>query len=97
VLAEKGIDTNHQSQPLTEDLLEWADLILTMTCSHKEMIKLFHRHVSDYLFTLKEYVDPESLDLDIDDPFGGPIEAYRQTAEQIERCLDDLTRKLTEA
>ncbi|MFC0471703.1 low molecular weight protein arginine phosphatase [Halalkalibacter kiskunsagensis] len=97
VLAEKGIDANHLSSPLTEDLLDWADVILTMTTSHKEMIKLFHPHVSEYLFTLKEFVDPLAHNLDIDDPFGGPIEAYRQTAEQIERCLDDLTQKLTES
>ncbi|WP_332692023.1 low molecular weight protein arginine phosphatase [Halalkalibacter lacteus] len=96
VLAEKGIGSNHLSKPLTEDLLDWADIILTMTNAHKEMIKLFYPHVSEYLFTLKEYVDPLANNLDIDDPFGGPIEAYRQTAEQIECCLDDLTQKLSD-
>ncbi|MDT8860443.1 low molecular weight protein arginine phosphatase [Alkalihalobacillus sp. MEB130] len=96
VLAEKGIVAKHEAQPVTEELLEWADVILTMTVSHKEMIRVFYPHVIDKLFTLKEYVDPATNDLDIDDPIGGPIEAYRQTAEQIEQCLKTVTKKITE-
>ncbi|MCL7747917.1 low molecular weight protein arginine phosphatase [Halalkalibacter alkaliphilus] len=96
VLAEKGISAEHASQLVTEELLDWADVILTMTTSHKEMIKVFYPHVNEKLFTLKEFVDPHSYDLDIADPIGGPIDSYRQTAEQIEQCLDIVTKKLTE-
>jgi protein-tyrosine phosphatase len=96
VLSEKGIEANHRSQLVTEELLEWADLILTMTSSHKQMIQTFYPHVKEYLFTLKEYVDPYTQNPDIADPIGGPIEAYRQTASEIEDSLDELTKKLTE-
>ncbi|GAE27224.1 low molecular weight protein tyrosine phosphatase [Halalkalibacter wakoensis JCM 9140] len=96
VLAEKGIEFDHLSQPVTDELLHWADIVLTMTNSHKEMIKIFYPHVNEKLFTLKEYVDPQSDDIDIADPIGGPIEAYRQTAEQIEQCLKKASHKFTE-
>ncbi|ARK32756.1 low molecular weight protein arginine phosphatase [Halalkalibacter krulwichiae] len=98
VLAEKGIDTaeEHRAQHVTEELLEWADLILTMTHSHKQMLQTFYPHVSDYLFTLKEFVDPDVGHFDIADPIGGPIEAYRQTAVEIEESLTRLTKKLKE-
>ncbi len=96
VLSELGIVENHRSKHVTEELLEWADLVLTMTSSHKQMIQTFFPQVSEYLFTLKEYVDPNTPNPDIADPIGGPIEAYRQTAKEIEASLDGLTRKIKE-
>ncbi len=96
VLSELGIAENHLSQHVTEELLEWANLVLTMTGSHKQMIQTFFPQVSEYLFTLKEYVDPSTQNPDIADPIGGPIEAYRQTAKEIEESLHILTRKIRE-
>lgn len=56
VLKDKGIDLIHQSQPVTARLLNWADLVLTMTTRHKQSIILQYPNFSDKLFTLKEYV-----------------------------------------
>lgn len=97
VLAEKGISHDHQSQQVTPELLQWADVVLTMTKSHKDMISLLFPEMGEHISTLKEFVDPETEEPDIGDPIGGPIEAYRQTAKQIEECLDELTRKLAES
>ncbi len=56
VLKEKGIDlSEHQSRPITEELLKEADLILTMTRSHKESLLQLEPGVGDKVFTLKEY------------------------------------------
>lgn len=96
VLSELGIAEDHRSQHVTEELLEWADLILTMTSSHKQMIQTFFPQVNGYLYTLKEFVDPFTQSPDIADPIGGPIEAYRQTAKEIEASLDVLTKKIKE-
>lgn len=97
VLAEKGIGHDHQSQSVSQELLEWADVVLTMTHAHKNMIQLLFPEMSEHTFTLKEFIDPSTEDKDIVDPFGGPIEAYQQTAEQIEACLDELMRKIAES
>ena len=97
VLAEKGISHAHFSQSISKELLRWADVVLTMTKAHKNMIQLLFPEMSEHIYTLKEFVDPLASEHDIDDPIGGPVEAYRQTAEQIEDCLDELIRKLAES
>ncbi|MBM7571274.1 low molecular weight protein arginine phosphatase [Aquibacillus albus] len=56
VLREQGILFDHASQPVTVDLLNWADLILTMTTQHKQALALQYPTITDKLFTLKEYV-----------------------------------------
>ncbi|WP_035662223.1 low molecular weight protein arginine phosphatase [Halalkalibacter akibai] len=96
VLAEMGLEENHSSKHVTEELLDWADLVLTMTNSHKQMLQTFFPQVKGYLYTLKEFVNPNGANLDIADPIGGPIEAYRQTAAEIEESLDILVKKLSE-
>lgn len=55
-LQEIGISLNHTSQPVTNHLLDWADLVLTMTTGHKQSLILQHPHDQDKYFTLKEYV-----------------------------------------
>ncbi|WP_226036295.1 low molecular weight protein arginine phosphatase [Aquibacillus saliphilus] len=62
VLNQKGISFNHQSQPVTTQLLEWADLIFTMTSSHKQALALQYPTVHDKLFTFKEYIHQEDND-----------------------------------
>ncbi|SET23880.1 protein-tyrosine phosphatase [Salinibacillus kushneri] len=63
VLSENGINLNHQSQPLTPQLVEWADLILTMTSNHKQSIIMQYSEAEDKVFTLKEYVDENQLEI----------------------------------
>lgn len=56
VLKEVGISLDHASQPVTNQLLNWADLVLTMTTGHKHSLILHHPNFQDKYFTLKEYV-----------------------------------------
>lgn len=57
VLKEQGILDNMSSSALSRELLEWADLILTMTTGHKQhAIGRFPEHI-DKIYTLKEYVE----------------------------------------
>lgn len=94
VLAEIKMTSDHKSQLVSEELLTWADLILTMTESHKQVIRNLFPHVSDRIYTLIEYVQPEAGNYDISDPFGGSVDEYRQTSEEIERYVDEVIRKL---
>ncbi len=59
VLTEKGIPCRHQSQPVTPELIQWADLILTMTVDHKQALHMQFPDCVDKIQTLKEYVDEE--------------------------------------
>ncbi|WP_368503081.1 low molecular weight protein arginine phosphatase [Alkalihalophilus sp. As8PL] len=94
VLEDKGIQHSHQSQPVTNDLLEWADVILTMTSGHKELVSSQFSEYQDKVHTLKEYVGIPSQRADISDPFGGLYEEYVRTADDIEECLDALEKQL---
>ncbi|MFC3039617.1 low molecular weight protein arginine phosphatase [Virgibacillus xinjiangensis] len=55
-LKEKGVDAEHLSQPVTSKLLQWADIVLTMTTQHKQSLIMEYPNFQDKYFTLKEYV-----------------------------------------
>ncbi|MGP4038901.1 low molecular weight protein arginine phosphatase [Gracilibacillus sp. D59] len=59
VLKQQGISCEHKSQPVTEDLIKWADVVLTMTQNHRDLLKQSYQEDSDKIFTLKEYADPQ--------------------------------------
>ncbi|MCD8502199.1 MAG: low molecular weight protein arginine phosphatase [Bacillaceae bacterium] len=162
ILAEKEIELDHQSTKVNEQLMEWADLVLTLTTSHKSLILQTFPQYIDKVFTLKEYVynnetiektnqmlqhhyslveikrakfiaehketieqckshsntkeldklteqfqellkpdlekikelEEEVPSFDIQDPFGGSLEVYRQTSKEIEQAIDKLIKKL---
>lgn len=63
ILREKGFQGVLKANALTGEMVDWADLILTMTMNHKQhVLQRFPRAVGK-TFTLKEYVedDPERL------------------------------------
>ncbi|TSB44758.1 low molecular weight protein arginine phosphatase [Alkalicoccobacillus porphyridii] len=91
VLNRKGIHHRHVSQSVTPELLEWADIVLTMTRSHKEMLTIHHASVTDKVFTLKEFTAAGG---DIADPVGGPQQEYDQVAAELEKCVNDLLKKI---
>lgn len=94
LLEEKGVAAKHSSQSVTDELMHWADLILTMTTSHKLRLLQQFPYKADHIFTLKEYVDPSGSSLDISDPFGGDLEVYRSTLQELEQLLEPLLEKL---
>ena len=56
VMKERGLDLSaHQSTQLTEELTDWADLILTMTWSHKQQLLSVFPQAIDKTYTLGEY------------------------------------------
>lgn len=56
VLQEKDYILNHQTASVKQELLEWADLILTMTDRHKQTLAVQYPDYQEKYFTLKEYV-----------------------------------------
>lgn len=93
ILRERGVELDHASQPVTPELVEWADLILTMTYSHKQVVIRQFPAAQQKVFTLKEYIG-EVTDLDVMDPFGGSLEIYRETESELEMALLKLIRKI---
>jgi protein-tyrosine phosphatase len=83
-LHDRGIDlASHESQPLSDRVVRFADVILTMTRGHREAI-------------LEQWPEAEPrVKLisrgrgDVPDPIGGPLEQYRRCADQLDAYLQD--------
>lgn len=59
-LQQKNIHLNHYSQPVTDELLNWADYVFTMTQSHKQQLLSQNSKHKDKYYVLKDFVsDPE--------------------------------------
>ena len=94
VLEENKIVHNHQSSLLTGEEVGWADLILTMTESHKGAILNYYPESAAKLFTLKEYTG-ETIFQDVSDPYGGNVSIYRETFQELEQLIDRVIEKIT--
>ena len=82
VMRERGLDlTGHESQPLDERLVTFADVIITMTRSHRDAIVSVYPQAASRTFVLSRGRG------DVSDPIGGPPEQYRRCAEQIDAYL----------
>ncbi len=79
VMSEVGIDiTNHISNCITADELKWADAVICMTESHKQLL-------SD--------VNPNNIYVlgdGIPDPYGYDVNVYRQCRDSIFKSIDKL-------
>ncbi|MEG0380509.1 MAG: low molecular weight protein arginine phosphatase [Kurthia sp.] len=95
VLQWNNIEENHQSSPIEEQKLMEADLILTMTISHRNAVLQAYPALADKTFTLKEYVGDTSS-YDVSDPYGGNVEVYAQTFTELQRLIDALQLKILE-
>lgn len=94
-MAERGIDiNNHRARRISPELIEDADIILTMTESHKEALLTLYKDQEVKIFTLKEFVDGETGN--IADPFGCPVEVYRQCAAELETYIKKAVKKIIE-
>jgi len=77
LMLERGIDiSDHRAQQLDSKLIGWADLILVMENSHREVIQTRVPSSCGKVFRLGHYSDS-----DIDDP-------YRQTKKKFGEILD---------
>ena len=77
-MAEIGGDlTGHESQPLTDNLVQQADVIWTMTATHRAAIVAQFPDAGARVAMLS----PERKD--VIDPIGGPVATYRKCADQI--------------
>jgi protein-tyrosine phosphatase len=89
VMRERDLDlSQHESQPLSDRIVRFADLILTMTRGHREAV-------------LSNWPDAEPRTHlisrgrgEVADPIGGPIDLYRRCADQIDSYLEQWVGEL---
>ncbi len=93
VLADHQIDHHHSSNLLAGESVQWADLILTMTGSHKNAILHQFPETAGKVFTLKEFTG-EQYDVDVVDPYGGSVAIYQKTYQELDRLITKAIEKI---
>ena len=91
VIAMKDYDIDllgHRAKTITKDLLEKSDLVLTMTNTHKMVLK---QHADDKVYTLNEFA---GICGDIPDPYGGDVNEYKECAESLYKALLKVADKI---
>lgn len=91
ILKSRGIHQNHVSQPVTPELVQWSDLILTMTESHKKILCRHFPGGEEKVFTVNEFADDKG---DVTDPYGGSLEVYQETERDLEAVLNKIVNKI---
>ena len=94
VMAEKGLDlAPHRSRPLTQGLVDAADLIVVMTNTHRMSVQRRFHGAGDRMVLLKSF-GLSHRDEDISDPIGMSVETYRDTRDEMNAVMPDLVLHL---
>lgn len=88
--------SGHVSTQLTQEIVQEADLILTMTQGHKKQILVLEPKAEGKIYSLLEFSSEEDNEknLDISDPFGAPIEVYKKTAQELKSAIESALPKI---
>ncbi|GAB5562084.1 MAG: low molecular weight protein arginine phosphatase [Synoicihabitans sp.] len=91
-----GLDiSDHQSQPLTEELVSEAAAIFVMTDTHRAIIQASFEPEPRHVYLLREFMPPEA-DKDVADPYGGPLRLYETCRDEIVESIPSIVRFLRE-
>lgn len=94
VMKMRGMDiSNHRSKPVTEDLLKQFKLVLAMESHHKEGMMVAFNDFAHRFYLLSEMVGTVE---NIEDPIGGELEDYRETADRLERIMSGGLEKIVQ-
>ena len=80
--------SNHKSKSVTKEIVDQADLILTMSSSHRDTLAINYPHIKNKVFMLNEYAF--NVDRDIQDPFGRDLYNYELAREDILKALRNI-------
>lgn len=77
----------HGSQMVTPELIEEADLILTMTSRHHREVTRMSPDAAEKTFLFKKFPDNAPVGEDVEDPIGQTLDKYNETFLEIGEYL----------
>ena len=93
VAGEHDLDLSaHTSQPLTPELIDWADLVLCMGPSHMHAVLALGAGEKAALVT--SFIDGDDANLPVADPYGSDHETYREAFDQLNVAITALLERL---
>lgn len=91
----RGLDLGaHRSQPLTPELVEWADLILVMGSGHLAPVRRMGGKQKVAMLGDFAAGGDEEGGRSVPDPFGGDEETYARTLAVLDEMLDAALERL---
>jgi protein-tyrosine-phosphatase len=94
-LKKVGVDLKgHASQPVTQELLDGALLVLCMTESHRDMIELTAEPVPERVHLFREFMGLKG-DLEIPDPYGLHLPAYEASRDEMVAAIPSIIAYLS--
>lgn len=78
---------------LTSEMIENADLILTMTSYMKQLLTSNLPQFNEKIYSICEFAGVEG---EISDPYGGSVEVYERTYDQLDNIIGIVLSKLKE-
>jgi protein-tyrosine-phosphatase len=95
-LKKVGLDiAAHRSQVVTQRMLDEALLVLCMTESHRSMILRQANPPPKNLFLFREFMTKPN-DLEIPDPYGGPLRIYEAARDEMVEAIPSLVAHIKE-
>ena len=92
LLRSKGLWFAHTSQQVQNQDVAWADIVLTMTEQHKQMLLQLYPEFSERVFTLTEAATGNTGD--VADPYGGNAIVYEQAFTELEQLIEQVVSKV---
>jgi protein-tyrosine phosphatase len=91
VMGEIGLDLSaHRSQPLTPELLRWADWVLVMEIAHARACRELEPSCDARVLLLGSLCGQ----LEISDPLGGWKGRFRRTRDELRDCVQRFVDRL---
>lgn len=93
VALEHELDlSSHRARLLTRDLVQQSDLILTMARHHRG--RVHELGGEGRTFVLGEYAGRSGPEAEVSDPFGGDLEMYRATFEELNTLVETTVARI---
>lgn len=86
---------DHQSQPVTRQLLDSSLFALCMTESHRALLSYHFDPLPTEIYLLREFLPPE-VSPEIPDPYGMDIRAYEACRDSMVEAIPSILRFLRE-
>ena len=93
--AEQGLDLKeHRSSPLTQELVEWADLVLTMGVHHLVAVEENGGRGKTAMLSAFAEGRESGEGWGVPDPFAGDIDVYRDSFRVLEELVEATVARL---
>ena len=79
--------SDHRARIVCEEYLAAADIVIAVTEGHKNHLCAAYPGYADKVYAMGEFGEECC---DVDDPYGGSLEIYKETAAQIQRCFENI-------